>query len=428
MAYPRVGAVVWEGVLLLWALLVVLAAAGARGIVVHGPPTHSPSSSLSGSVSLLPRDHGLLIVVYLNATAFPSSGESTTAFLLALKDDLHDGVLPGLSRVEGDSSSVPPSGEVPECSLHCSTPHHAGTVDNANVTKPCASHPILLCMRKIESQTIPVQLYTECRERIHSLYRLDRVKHSEFRNGQKNVFARSSEAYHEMTGDPRHIVAVGGDCRLLRPALGSPETKSCGRISCVGVAMTVVAAVILLIVVAFLVLYFWQRLGCCLFADDDESSPSSQLIIHTSHNAEKGRSLASKTSTNPLDPPGLSHRLFHYRSENVGASLSTPSALDEAKFLEIEAYLSQEDSKPSTTASTASLHRSIPSSSSYEPPQLTDVDPPLDNSKRNSSSGAAQSERASPHIRDVDISKEEREQLQRQRSWLMEHVMGLDTL
>ncbi|EKF31636.1 hypothetical protein MOQ_004525 [Trypanosoma cruzi marinkellei] len=391
--------------------------------------------------------NSLQVVIYLNATACSASEEIPQSFFLAFEEDLIEGVLPEISSMCGASFSSPSLSCLAVCSFY-SPPQEL--VFNGHFGGAGASffqHPTIICEWKADgSVQTPMGFYPTCRKRVQELYVMENaLEATNASNSHKKrnryIFGRSSEVYYNMTGDARHLVAVGGDCYLIEFSAESAR-KMCGRVTCLEAAMIVLTAVIAFMLVVA-VMYLCRRQLFVHFFNfglrDGESSTSSQLIVHLPDKNESHGSTAYEAwrrSTESHTPPA-SRLPVSFGDSNAPPSRSPGS--NEADFKKMDRVLSNtsprteqsggfSDRRQCLTTSRNSSQSHFLTPWRYRPPRVGSNDVAVSEGKKIDGLATSHSEKTSSEACEVDISKEEREQLQRQRSWLREHVIGLDAI
>ncbi|KAF5225507.1 hypothetical protein ECC02_001270 [Trypanosoma cruzi] len=400
--------------------------------------------------SVAPESRGIesfRVVIYLNATACSASEEIPQTFFVAFEEDLLGGVLPEISSMCGASSASPSLSCLAVCSIHSPSQEVAFTEHFGGAGASFFQHPTIICEWKADgSVQMPMGFYPTCRKRVQDLYVMENAL--EVINAKKShkkrnryIFGRSSEVYYKMTGDARHLVAVGGDCYLTDFSAESAR-KMCGRVTCLEASMIVLTAVIALMVVVA-VMYLCRRQLFVHFFNfglrDGESSTSSQLIVHLPDKNESHSSTAYeawKKSTESHTPPA-SRLPVSFGDSNAPPSRSPGS--NEVDFTKMDKVLANasprteqsggfSDRRQCLTISRTSSQSHFLTPWRYRPPRLGSNDVAVREGKKIDGLAASHQEKASPEACEVDISKEEREQLQRQRSWLREHVIGLDAI
>ncbi|RNF03693.1 hypothetical protein TraAM80_05792 [Trypanosoma rangeli] len=425
-----------EFALLICVLLVTTTTTGDLGGVVPAPISRTRESW---------RIHRLQVVIYLNTTTCSAAAEASQTFPVALESDLLEGIFHEISLTrEASYSSQASSGSV-SCDIHCISSWDAVATEAYRGRGAVCSFPsTLLCKWEVDEATSSLaNLHVACQRRVWELYttanNATEAKHAN--SSSKYIFRRSSEVYYNLTGDRRHLVAVGGDC-YRSELFAASASSNCGRVLCLGVAMIVLAAVVaLVLVVAVVYVCHRQLFGRCFLPSPNGGEPtfSSQLVARLADDNEISGNATYEPWKRPVEPSMPFNPPIYVSLGNFKSPLSRSSETMTAYFLKTGEPTTNVSPKIARTVSTsgqrqdsapASIHLRCHHSTprQYEPPHVDGVELALHGDSGLGGWGAWHSERSSPIACEVDISKEEREQLLRQRSWLREHVTGLDTL
>ncbi|ESL07882.1 hypothetical protein TRSC58_04425 [Trypanosoma rangeli SC58] len=425
-----------EFTLLMCALLVTTTTTGDLGRAALAPISRTQESR---------RIHRLQVAIYLNTTACSAAAEASETFTVAFESDLLEGIFHEILLASGVSySSQTPSGSV-SCNIHCRSSQDAVATEASRGRGAVCSFPsTLLCKWEVDEATsILANLHAACQRRVWGLYttanNTTEVKHTD--SNSKYIFRRSSQVYYNLTGDRRHLVAVGGDC-YRSELFEASASGNCGQVVCLEVAMILLAVVVVLVlVVAVVYLCHRQLFGRCFVASPNGGEPtlSSQLVAHLADDNESNGNTTHEPWKRSVEPSMSFPPPFYVSLGNFNSPLSRSSEKMIAYFLKNEKPTTNISPKITQTFTSsgqrqdlapASIHLRCHHSTprQYDPPHADGDEMALHGDDGLGGWGAWHSERSPPVAREVDISKEEREQLLRQRSWLREHVIGLDTL
>lgn len=420
-----------EGALLLWKFLFVSVVTCTIGVTVFFFASDAPTFSV---------DSALSVMVYLNITTLQLSGGVTSTFLALLRGDLHDDIFSD-NFTEGDVSFLgTPFSDLPVCSRSCSQQPGGAA---AKVPRNCSA--VLLCEWRVGNLSLmPVNLHQKCRERVRALAVFDGAEHNEANSSAgkyRGTFRRLSGEYHTATGDPRGLVAVGGDCHVLKNTSFRADSV-CGRVSCLNIIVILSSCVVLLFLVLVALCFFGDRLGCYSCPGEEVGNNSfglrSQLVVSLLHDCGNSSSATCGVKPEAEELSGFSGpRSTFTLSCDVSQEDSVES--NRANSLKMERHVTnvlrgndqceRRSDSGQGTATFVALSRDHCSPTPQSGPSH------VDGVYRPAHDGVQCSGLNTPHLSwgfsavcEIEISREERERLQRQRSWLGEHVIGLDTL